>query len=137
MEKRQLWASDELTGYLDFPYSQQVFRVERTTTKLDGTPLRHEVVFGITSLSATKAPAARLLDLNRGHWGIENCLHWVRDVTFDEDRSQVRKGVAAQAMAVLRNLAIGLLRRAGAKNIAAALRHCAYHAEKTLRLLGL
>lgn len=137
MEKRQLWASNELTGYLDFPYSQQVFRVERTTTKLDGTPLRHEVVFGITSLSATKAPPGRLLDLNRSHWGIENCLHWVRDVTFDEDRSQVRKGAGAQAMAALRNLAIGLLRCAGAKNIAAGLRHCAYHAEKTLRLIGL
>jgi len=64
-------------------------------------------------------------------------LHWVRDVTFDEDRSQVRKGAGAQIMAALRNLAIGLLRRAGATNIAAALRHCARHAEKTLRLIGL
>ena len=89
------------------------------------------------SLSETKAPPGRLIDLNRGHWGIENCLHWVRDVTFDEDRSQVRKGAGAQAMAALRNLAIGLLRCAGAKNIAAALRHCAYHVEKTLRLIGL
>ena len=137
MELRQLWASAELTGYLDFPCSQQVFRIERTTTKLDGTPMRHEVVFGITSLSATKAPPSRLLTLNRGHWGIENRLHWVRDVTFDEDRSQVRKGAAAQAMAALRNLAIGLLRRAGATNIAAALRHCVHHSETALRLIGL
>ncbi len=137
MELRQLWASADLTTYLDFPYSQQVFRIERTTTKLDGTPMRHEVVFGITSLSATKAPPSRLLTLNRGHWGIENRLHWVRDVTFDEDRSQVRKGAGAQAMAALRNLAIGLLRRAGATNIAAALRHCVHHAETALRLIGL
>ena len=137
MELRRLWASSKLTGYLDFPYSQQVFRIERVTTKLDGTPMRHEVVFGITSLSATKAPPSRLLTLNRGHWGIENRLHWVRDVTFDEDRSQVRKGAAAQAMAALRNLAIGLLRRAGAKNIAAALRHCVHHSETALRLIGL
>ncbi len=137
MEVRHLWASDELTGYLDFPYSQQVFRIERITTKLDGTPMRHEVVFGITSLSARKALPNRLLALNRGHWGIENRLHWVRDVTFDEDRSQVRKGAGAQAMAALRNLAIGLLRRAGATNIAAALRHCVQHSETALRLIGL
>jgi len=137
VEVRHLWASDELTGYLDFPYSQQVFRIERITTKLDGTPMRHEVVFGITSLSARKALPNRLLALNRGHWGIENRLHWVRDVTFDEDRSQVRKGAGAQAMAALRNLAIGLLRRAGATNIAAALRHCVQHSETALRLIGL
>lgn len=136
MEVRQLWASADLTTYLDFPYSQQVFRIERTTTKLDGTPMRHEVVFGITSLSATKATPSRLLALNRGHWGIENRLHWVRDVTFDEDRSQVRKGAGAQAMAALRNLAIGLLRRARATNIAAALRHCLQHSETPLRLIG-
>ncbi|MFB3110946.1 MAG: transposase, partial [Gemmatimonadales bacterium] len=96
MELRQLWASSKLTGYVDFPCSQQVFRIERTTTKLDGTPMRHEVVFGITSLSATEGPPSRLLALNRGHWGIENRLHWVRDVTFDEDRSQIRKRAGAQ-----------------------------------------
>jgi len=134
---RRIWASDQLTGYLRFPYARQVFRIERTTTKLDGSPLRHEVAFGITSLSPTKGSPRRLLDLNRGHWAIENRLHWVRDVTFDEDRSQVRKGSGAQAMAALRNLAIGLLRCAGATNIAAALRHCARHVEKTLRLIGL
>jgi hypothetical protein len=137
IETRRLWASDQLAGYLDFPYARQVFRLERTTTKLDGSLLRREVIFGITSLHQRKGPARRLLELNRGHWGIENRLHWVRDVTFDEDRSQVRKGAGLQVMAALRNLAIGLLRRAGAKNIAAALRHCARHVEKTLRLIGL
>mgnify|MGYP001097164257 CR=1 FL=1 len=137
VESREIWVSSDLAGYLDFPYSQQVFRIERTVTKLDGSPMRHEVAFGVTSLTAAKASAGRLLELNRGHWGIENRLHWVRDVTFDEDRSQVRKGAGAQAMAALRNLAIGLLRRAGATNIAAALRHCMHHAEKALRLIGL
>jgi len=95
------------------------------------------VVFGITSLTPAQASPARLLTLNRGHWRIENRLHWVRDVTFDEDRSQVRRGAAAHAMASLRNLAIGLLRLAGAGNIAAALRHCAARVERALRLLGL
>mgnify|MGYP001562948053 CR=1 FL=1 len=104
---------------------------------LRGALLRHEVVFGITSLARQKASPARLLELNRGHWTIENRLHWVRDVTFDEDRSQVRRGGTAHAMASLRNLAIGLLRLAGAVNIAAALRHCAAKLHKALRLIGL
>ena len=137
IETRRLWASDLLKGYVDLPYAEQVFRIERVTTKLDGTPSRHEITFGITSLSPAKGSPRRLLDLNRGHWTIENRLHWVRDVTFDEDRSQVRKGAGAQVMAALRNLAIGLLRRAGASNIAAALRHCARHVKKALRLIGL
>ena len=137
IETRRLWASDQLKHYLDFPYAEQVLRIERIVTKLDGSPLRQEVTFGITSLSPEKGSPRRLLELNRGHWGIENRLHWVRDVTFDEDRSQVRKGAGVQVMAALRNLAIGLLRKAGATNIAAALRHCARYAEKALRLLGL
>jgi len=94
-------------------------------------------VRGITSLTPQQASPARLLELNRGHWAIENKLHWVRDVTFDEDRSQVRTGTTAHAMATLRNLAITLLRLAGATNIAAALRQCARHLTDALRLIGL
>ena len=82
------------------------------------------------------ASPARLLALNRGHWGIENKVHRVRDVTFDEDRSQVRKGTAARAMASLRNLAISLLRLAGATNIAAAVRTCAARVRRVVRLIG-
>lgn len=122
---------------MDFPHCGQVFEVERTVRKLDGTPLRHEIVQGITSLTAEKASPRRLLEIIRGHWSIENRLHWVRDVTFDEDRSQVRKGAGAQVMASLRNLAISLLRLAGVANIAAALRHCGRSVSKTLRLIGL
>lgn len=80
---------------------------------------------------------ARLLELARGHWGIENRLHWVRDVTFDEDRSQVRKLAGPRAMASLRNLAISLLRWAGAQNIAQAVRYCAARAERAMRLIGI
>lgn len=117
-------------------------RVERIVTKLDGTPLngkraRIEVSFGITSAPPERASETKLLELNRGHWAIENKLHWVRDVTFDEDRSQVRRRGAPHAMASVRNLAIGVLRIAGATNIAAALRHCARSIGTTLRLLGL
>lgn len=98
--------------------------------------MRSDVSFGVTSLSSERASPDKLLALNRGHWSIENGLHWVRDVTFDEDRSQVRKGAAAQAMASLRNLAISLLRLAGARNIAEAVRHCAAKVSRSLRLIG-
>ena len=122
---------------MDFPYLRQAIRIERRTRKLDGTPLRQEIAFGITSLSPAKASPERLLMLNRCHWGIENNVHWVRDVTFDEDRSQIRKRTVAHLMATLRNFAISLLRLAGATNIAAALRYCAHNITRPLRFFGL
>ena len=96
-----------------------------------------ERVYAITSLPPERADAARLLAIWRGHWGIENHLHWVRDVVFGEDQSQVRKEPAPQLMAALRNLVIGMLRLSGVKNIAAALRHYSWKPWKTLTLLGL
>ncbi|MGD9974880.1 MAG: transposase, partial [Desulfatirhabdiaceae bacterium] len=89
-----------------------------------------------TSLTPDQADPERILNLARGHWAIENRLHWVRDVTFDEDRSQVRKGNGAQIMASLRNIAISLLRMAGARYIAPALRACARLGQGVLRLIG-
>jgi predicted transposase YbfD/YdcC len=125
---------DEIT----FPGAQQVFTIERLTTDLRGKQIRHEIVHGITSLSPKKASPADILGYNRGHWAIENGLHWVRDVTFDEDRSQVRTGTAPRMMATLRNIAISLHRLFGkAKNIAAAIRRCANQAHRTLALIGL
>ena len=94
-------------------------------------------MYGITSLKPAVANSERLLSLNRGHWSIENRLHWVRDVTFDEDRSRVRRGTGAQVMASLRNLAVSLLRMAGADYIPCALRHCARQADCfVLRIIG-
>jgi predicted transposase YbfD/YdcC len=104
---------------------------------VQGELLHHEVAYGVSSLAQEKASPADLLQYVRGHWGIENRLHWVRDVTFDEDRSQVRRGSRPQMMASLRNIAISLLRMAGAKNIAAATRHLGRRSDKALRLLGL
>jgi hypothetical protein len=122
---------------VDFPYCRQVFQIERWRKRRDGTRLSHEVAFGLSSLSPAQASPARRLELNRGQWTIENRLHWVRDVTFDEDRSRVRRAATAHVMATFRNLVIGVLRRAGAGNIAAALRHCAAHLQQVLRLIGL
>lgn len=116
---------------------QQVARIERVRVRLKDNTEQRETVFCITSLTPPKADATRLLTLNRGHWSIENRLHYVRDRTFDEDRSQVRKRAAPHMMASLRNLAIGLLRLAGAStNIAAATRFFMRHTERAMELLG-
>jgi len=94
------------------------------------------VVYGVTSLSPAQADPARLLALNRGHWEIENRLHWVRDVTFDEDRCRIRKGAGPRVMATLRNLVISLLRLARVRYIPPGLRACAWNAARALRLIG-
>jgi predicted transposase YbfD/YdcC len=96
-----------------------------------------EVVYGITSLASSEATARQLLAFTRQHWHIENKSHWVRDVTFDEDRCQVRTGSLPHVMATLRNTVINLLRATGAANIAKALRHYAAHPDDALALIGL
>jgi hypothetical protein len=107
-----------------WPALRQVARVERRRTVCRRGHVHHavEVTYAITSLPPARADARTLLGHLRGHWGIENRTHWVRDVTFDEDRSQVRTGAAPQVMAAIRNLAVALLRRVGHRNVAAALR---------------
>ena len=142
IEQRDIWTSTALNEYLDFPCVGQVFLIKRTTTNLvgglvDGRKTTEEFVVGVTSLSEDKANPVRLLELNRGEWEIENRLHYVRDVTYDEDRSQVRTGNAPQVMAGIRNLSISLLRLAGAKCIAVANRYLSRRLELPLRLLGL
>jgi predicted transposase YbfD/YdcC len=137
IETRRIWCSRELQGYLDFPHHRQVVCVERHTTDLTGRPLRQETTYLITSLDAQRATPAGLLALNRGHWVIENSLHWVRDVTFGEDRSQVRRKSGPRLMATLRNLAISVFRLAGYRNMAQALRRFAAKPHLTLGLVGL
>ena len=136
IEQRRLTSSDELPHYMDWPGLKQVFMVERKAIIKKTGECRAETVYGITSLTSEQADASRLLKLVRCHWHIENRSHWVRDVTFDEDRSQVRSGNIPQVMAALRNTAIGLMRFAGAKNIAAACRQHAAKPRPALELIG-
>ena len=126
-----------MCGYLDFPYAAQVFTIRRQVTEMVSQKYRSETVQGLSSLPPARATPASLLELSRGHWTIENRLHWVREVTFDEDRCRIRTGAGAQVMASLRNLAISLLRLAGARYIAPALRRCARSDPQALRLIGL
>jgi len=137
IEVRKIQTSTALNDYVTFPYVRQVCRIKRITYNLDGELMREEVVYGITSLSVEKANAERLLALNRGHWSIENRLHWVRDVTFDEDRSQIRTKQSPRVMATLRNLAISLFRLHNINNIAKAVRACSRKPERALQYIGL
>ncbi|MGY1900749.1 ISAs1 family transposase [Nocardia gipuzkoensis] len=114
----------------------QALQLVRTVTDRNTGKRTTEVVYAITSLSVTDARPKQVADWIRGHWAIENLLHWVREVVFAEDYSRVRTGSAPQVMATLRNTAISLLRLTGHTNIAAALRHNAqYHHRPTNMLL--
>ena len=138
LEIRRIWTSTRLNGYVDFPYCAQVARVERVTRLLRSGKTRTEAAHLITSLTPEKASPQRLLRLNRGHWGIENGLHWVRDVTFAEDLSQIRTGAGPQVMATLRNLAISLIRlRLKACTIAREVREMAARPHLALAVVGL
>ena len=136
IEQRNITTSEALVGYSDWPGLAQVFELGRHVITQKTGQERVEVVYGVTSLTPKRATPERLLELVRGHWHIENKSHWVRDVTFDEDRSQIRCGNIPQVMAALRNTAVGLLRWAGQTNIAAACRRLAAQPAQALALIG-
>ncbi len=135
LEKRTLTASAELKGYVDWPYAEQVFKLEREFKQMNTGKIMHEVVYGITSLTAQEAGAARLLEITRGHWGIESGLHYRRDVTLREDRCRVRTGHAAHAMAVVNNLVLGLFARLGYTSAPEARRHFAAHLDESVNVV--
>ena len=128
-------ASTRLACQLDWPGVAQVCRLQRTTRRKGCSTV--EVQYAITSLSRPRADAALLIGHWRGHWGIENRLHWVRDVTLGEDKCQVKKGNGPQNLAAFRNAAISLLRLAGCKEIAVALRDFCYRPLKLFQFLGI
>jgi predicted transposase YbfD/YdcC len=120
-------------AWVQFPGAAQVAQVRRTVTRAGRKSV--EVVYLISSADHRAAPPATLAAWVQGHWGIENQLHWVRDVSFDEDRSQVRTGNAPRVMATLRNTVISLLQITGWTNIAAGLRHHARDPNRPVKLL--
>jgi predicted transposase YbfD/YdcC len=137
VERRRLTTSTVLNDHLDWPDVQQVFCLERIFTYKKTGEVTLKTVYGITSLTPDEASAEQLLAFTRRHWHIENKSHWVRDVTFDEDRSQVRRGNLPHVLATLRNTVISLLRATGATNIAEALRNYAARPDEALALIGL
>jgi len=132
-EVRHLTASTDLTAYLDWPDLEQVFRLERTWC--EHGVRKQALLYGITSLAPEAGPPERLLALKRGHWGIENGLHRVKDVTLGEDQSTLHSGHGPTVMAFLRDAAVSLLRRAGIQQIAARLREHAQDPTPALALV--
>ena len=135
IEKRTLRTTTILTKHHDWVGLQQGFELVRERTEQGKQSV--EVVHGITSLRPERADARRLLELTRGHWGIENQLHYKRDVTLGEDASRVRKGAAPQVMAALRNSIVHVLSAVVAPSLAAAMRTMGNCLSQALMVLGL
>ena len=126
----------KLPKYLNWPGIKQVMRRACRRVKLSTGEISEEVTYGITSLGWEEATAEELERLWRGHWTIENRVHYVRDVTMGEDQNQMRAGNAPQVLAALRNGIISLLRISGWKSIAEALRHYSAALTNALRLIN-
>lgn len=135
MEERTLTTSSLLNDYLDWPDVGQVFRLERRFTELKTHRTMQEVAYGLTSLTADEADPARLLQLVRTHWGIENGLHYRRDRTLHEDALRMTRPQVAQVVATIHNLIVGLGARSGLSNLAQARRYFNAHSDHALSWL--
>lgn len=135
LEKRTLVATTDLNDFLAREWEEvaQVFRLERRVLKKGVWST--SVVYGLTSLPPKRASAEQLLGLNRGHWGIENRLHWRRDVTLGEDHSQVRSRCAPQVLAALNNTVLALMDFLHVPNVPNQMRFYQAHPLEALRLL--
>jgi predicted transposase YbfD/YdcC len=135
LEKRTLRTTAILTLHHRWPGMKQGFEVTRERTAKGEKEV--EVAYGITSLGPEQADARRLLGLVRDHWRVENCSHYVRDVTLKEDACRVRSGNAPQVLAALRNTVIHLLREVPAESRPAAIEHLSTRPNQALELIGL
>jgi predicted transposase YbfD/YdcC len=108
LEVRTLTVSHEMKDYLDWPYLEQVFKLERTVSHLKSGVTKTKAIYGFTSLSQDQVTPKHLLKLIRSYWGIENGLHYRRDVTLREDATRMTNANLAHAMATMNNLVLGL-----------------------------
>lgn len=122
IEERQITVSSLLKDYVDWPYLEQVFKLERRFTTLASGEMESEVQYGLTSLSAREASPERLLGIVRSEWGIESGLHYRRDVTFQEDQTRMTDKRMGRVMATINNLVISLINSQGFDNHAHARR---------------
>jgi predicted transposase YbfD/YdcC len=135
IEVRRLVVTSQMKGYLRWPHLEQVFRIEREVEEISTGKQRREVSYGVTSLRSEEASAARLMEIVRGHWAIENGLHYRKDKTLKEDACRLKRGEAAQVMAVINNLIVGLVLRQGMKNLAEARRRYSAYPLEALNLV--
>jgi len=127
IESRRIWMTTALNDYLNFPYVEQAFCIERQVTHKKTGKQSDEVIFGITSQPPEQATPQQVLATNRNHWVIENSCHYIIDWIFDEDRSQIRTGHGPENMTRLRRFAVGLLKSRGVKNISQKIRQMSHN----------
>ncbi len=135
LERRTLTSSTMLKDYLDWPYLEQVFKLERRFVDQQTGEVSSQIQYGLTSLTSAQAGPARLLALQRSYWGIENGLHYRRDVTFKEDRCRLKIGHAARTMATINNLVLALILRQGYSYLPDARRYFNAHPLEALQLI--
>ena len=136
LEIREMVTSPALKDYIDWPGLEQVMQIKRTVTILKTDKTSTEIDYALTSMSPESASPMQLLGDNRGHWIIENGVHWVRDVVLGEDACSVRKGGAPQIFAALRNLMLNLIRLIGYTSTVATIDIYSARPERALRALG-
>lgn len=135
MEIRLIFLSTLLNDYLDWPHVAQVFRLERIRWHPYYQGRTRQIIYGLTSLTPTRFSPDRLLNLTRAYWGIENGLHYRRDVTLHEDATRLTIGNAGRIMAALNNLVIGLCLRHHGPNVAKARRHFSAYPDQALQII--
>lgn len=122
IETRKIWTTTALNDYLDFPHVGQAFAIERIAIDKKTGKSSFDIAYGITSRSPTQANARRLLEINRGHWTIENSCHYILDWCYDEDRCRIRTGHGPENITRLRRFAIGVIKSKGIKSVAQKMR---------------
>lgn len=122
IEIRKIWTTTELNGYLDFPHIGQAFVVERHAIEKKTGIRSCEIAYGITSRSPKEANPQRVLQVNRGHWTIENSCHYILDWNYDEDRSRIRTGYGPENVTRLRRFAVGVIKSKGVRSVAQKMR---------------
>jgi predicted transposase YbfD/YdcC len=122
IETRKIWTTTDLNGYLNFPHVGQAFAIERITLDKKTGKSSRDIAYGITSRTPAQADAQRLLEINRGHWSIENSCHYILDWNYDEDRCRIRTGYGPENITRLRRFAIGLIKSKGVRSVAQTMR---------------
>jgi len=137
IETRKIWTTDQLSGYLDFPHVKQAFIIERHVYHKTNNKKTVEIAYGITSRPPEEADAKKILEINRGHWCIENKCHYILDVLFAEDQGQIRKGYGPENVSRLRRFAVGTLLFKGVTNVTQKTRELARNTRQVFDYLGM
>lgn len=122
IETRKIWTTTALNGYLNFPHVTQAFAIERIAIDKKTGQSSRDMAYGITSRPPQQADAQRLLEINRGHWTIENSCHYILDWNYDEDRSRIRTGHGPENITRLRRFAISVIKSKRVRSVAQTMR---------------